>query len=192
MRFYFNTPVKRIFIMFAWLAIFILASVGDVQAQHSPRPRKNKYRAIVSLTNGNTLKGVIISVGDSTLHLVGQRTAWRIFRGIHKVEDSTKFNSQLPYTELTSVKVKTIHGFRRGHLIGLATGFMATLVIEDQILDQPELGGFSMFLTLPIGLIGGIVIGTLPKNFRTKSQYANFIIFKDNMMKHGVRKNSSP
>jgi hypothetical protein len=182
----------------AWLGLILFFTFPIVKAQAQVNPKQEKlkqvkykkYRAIITLANGERVKGSLESVSDSSieLHLDSKYYQKKVGSQIQK--------GVVLYNNLRLVKVRRPNAILIGAATGAGTGLLiGTLDWEDSPPCSPGslLCGIEeamsavrmlIYTVAGTGLGATIGVGTL-KQFKINGLYSNFESFKNKMILKG-------
>jgi hypothetical protein len=130
------------------ISIFVVSILTNVAMCQ----RAKKYVAVVTAANGETTKGILQSVNDSTITLL---------KGKKEIELSTR--------AINTLKIRRVSAFGRGMMPGLAGGASLGFIIgyashENPCKDSPgfcfDIGpGFSGMVGAVLGGTAGMLVG---------------------------------
>ena len=174
-----------------WALMILLLISATVEAQtndDSTKPlRHRRYKARVTLTDGQKVKGILKLIGENRIQLLERKT-------IGKMHTSAQVPDTLHYSYIRTIKIRktgatigaTIGGLAIGAIVGGVIGYIApndnTYSYHDNLRVLTGFlgagaGGF-------IGGIGGAKFGS--PSFEIAGQYKNFQKFRAWMKKKGM------
>ena len=148
----------------------LVALTSNVRAHDSIAANlKFKYKIWVHTTSGNLIKGILLSVNDSSV---------RIFPGefsqLKKERNSEIVNQS--YTTISDIYIRKKAAWLKGMGIGALIG------ISPIIFGQA--GAYIAIVSFPVGIVTGTIVGaTSRKKFNINSSKENFAKFRQKVSK---------
>jgi hypothetical protein len=140
------------------LSIIVLSAFAQkkiTNARHWPR-----YHASIQTMNDKTINGLLIQMADSSMVLY--KGEWKELR-----KDVVRDSVAIMYSQIRQIKLKKQNGFLNPLAIGMAIGLAPAFFGEG--------GGYVAVLTIPLGIITGVIVGiTSPKKYTIKGNYTAF------------------
>ena len=122
----------KVFLLTTFVAAFGFASHAQekidpgnysIEATNDPSQEK-KYHAKIFLTNGQKLKGIITSIGDSSIQL--EKVVYNNVQGVHPAADKSLQYNEVYYSDIQTIKIRgTVGGIILGFFSGTVVGAVA-------------------------------------------------------------------
>jgi hypothetical protein len=164
--------------------IFLLKPPFSI-GQQNPPLRKLTYKISITDPGMRQIKGYLFNTTDTSVKISR-------LPGTFAFDASTKENfKEVPYHQISEIKIKNRHGAARGALIGTLTGLLIGIVAGSIEGDDPEENWFRLSATDKalryggIGAAGGIGIGAIIGNLLRKK----FIIGGNREKFHSMKQN---
>ncbi|PWU05113.1 MAG: hypothetical protein C5B52_00275 [Bacteroidetes bacterium] len=151
------------------LAVLFVASSNLIAQNSNPIELNFKYKIWITTTSGNLIKGVLLSVSDSSV---------KIFPGTYgdlkKQKNYTIINQD--YSTISEIKIKKRAGWLKGMGIGALIGASPVLF--------GEAGAYVAIVSFPLGVVVGTIVGaTSKKKFEINAELQNFNKFRHKVSK---------
>lgn len=149
-----------------WFAVFFNTGF----ALNRPDKKKPSHKILLKTKEGNTFKGLLLTVNDSSL--VAYPGKWREWR------NGKKYRSvHFYYTRIEEVILKEKGRIAKGMVIGGAAGLLPVVAGKTNGASEPA--GNILLVTVPAGIITGAVLaGKSGKRYWINGnieQFRNFI-----------------
>jgi hypothetical protein len=167
----------------------------NIEIPNVPKKGKECHAKII-LINGQKLKGVITSIGHSSIQM--EKVVYKNRQGVHAAADKSLQYNEVVYSDIQNITIRgtigeSIVGFLLGTGVGILGGAIVGLGVglgcEDCDLETRFVG-----LPLIFGAVGGAVLGPVAavgpfiQKINIAGEYGNYQEFKNDMKKEKIKK----
>jgi hypothetical protein len=148
-----------------------------------------EYLVKVKLTSGRLIKGILKSLNDSSVQVLGKGEHYSSIWGMQYHPDSTKGNFCLKVSEIQTIKYRRLNAARRGFGIGAITGGLIGYGVgannsEDILAVNVDFFNVGFVVGSLLGGGLGAVLGSATNKVAINGQHSRYVLFRSWLLKN--------